>query len=419
MNEPRQRSTFAPVLAGILGGLIVLVVGSILIATDVIDTGDTERVVRQAPITQPAGDGGEGSASDSDRGRTVQDIYRTEGKGVVFVQAQGVSEEDSPFGGSQQGTATGSGFVVDDDGTIVTNAHVVEGASSVSVRFGEGGNSVDADVRGVDRDSDTAVLKIDPNEVEDLTVLPLGNSSAAEVGDPVIAIGNPFGFTRTVTTGIVSALQRQITAPSGFSISDVIQTDAAINPGNSGGPLLDADGRVIGINSQIATGGGSQGSVGIGFAVPVNLVKKLIPQLKRGQEIKRAYLGIKMADVTSDVAKALDLPVDQGALIQEVTPGGPADKAGLRAGSRETDQGLVEGGDLLVKVDGEEVKQASDVIAALADNKPGDEIQLEYYRGGDKRTAEVTLGERPDDLDAQQPGSQSPDDEGEGPFPLP
>ena len=242
MSPEKQPTTPSTLVAGVLGGLVVLVLGAVLIATDVIDTGDTRTVVReQAPISQPASDPSAGG------GRTVQDIYRDEGPGVVFIQADGVT--DSSVFGQEGGTATGSGFVVDDDGTIVTNAHVVDGAEKVTVSFEEDGESIDAEVKGVDPDTDLAVVKIDPGDVEDLTVLPLGDSSELEVGDPVVAIGNPFGLQRTVTTGIVSALQRQIDAPSGFSISNVIQTDASINPGNSGGPLLDSQGRVIGINS--------------------------------------------------------------------------------------------------------------------------------------------------------------------------
>ena len=189
----------------------------------------------------------------------MSDIYRQEGRGVVFIEARGVQRDsESPFGDRSEGAATGSGFVVDKDGTIVTNAHVVEGAESVTVRFDEKGDRVDAKVRGRDPSSDLAVLKIDPSQVENLQPLPLGDSSDVKVGDPTIAIGNPFGLSRTVTTGIVSAKQRQIEAPNGFQISNVIQTDASINPGNSGGPLLDAAGRVIGINSQIATGSGGE-----------------------------------------------------------------------------------------------------------------------------------------------------------------
>src|ERR671924_794005 len=312
MNNP-----IANILSGLLGGLVVLVLGAILISTDVIDTGDTSTVVRQSPITQTTAGEGDGG------GRTVRDIYRQEARGVAYVEAEGVSSEESIFGSPSEGTATGSGFVVDKDGTILTNAHVVSGADKGTVSFSEDGDAVDAEVKGVDESSDLAVLKIDPSDVENLVAMPLGDSSQSEVGDPVVAIGNPFGFQRTVTTGIVSALQREIAAPNGFQIRNVLQTDASINPGNSGGPLLDANGRVIGINSQIATGGGG-GSVGIGFAVPVDTAKSLLPKLKQGGKIERAYLGIEMADVDSQLAKDLNLPTSHGALIQSVVPGGPA-----------------------------------------------------------------------------------------------
>ena len=187
--------------------------------------------------------------------------------------------------------------------------------------------------------------------------MPLGDSSAAEVGDPVVAIGNPFGFTRTVTTGIVSAVAREIKAPNGFSISNVIQTDASINPGNSGGPLMDADGRVIAINSQIATGGGS-GSVGIGFAIPINTAKKLLPKLREGGEIERAYLGVEMSAVTADLKRDLNLAAEQGALVTCVVEGGPAEKAGIRGGRTGTATGIPAGGDLIVEVDGKKVEHA-------------------------------------------------------------
>jgi S1-C subfamily serine protease len=356
-------------------------------------------VVRQAPISQPAAD-----PAAAEEGRTVQDIYREEGGSVVFIEAEGVSS-DSIFG-QQEGSATGSGFVVDENGTILTNAHVVEGASSVSVKFEEGGESIDAEVKGVDPDTDLAALKIDPSEVDDLVAIPLGDSSKVEVGDPVVAIGNPFGLQRTVTTGIVSALQRSIEAPSGFSISNVIQTDASINPGNSGGPLLDAQGRVIGINSQIATGGG-QGSVGIGFAVPINTAKELLPQLRKGADIERAYLGVEMAAVTQDLAQDLDLPVERGALLTRAVEDGPADRAGLRGGGTDLPDG---GGDLVVAIDGEAVSDPDDVAAAVAAKQPGDTIEVEYYRGDDKKTAEVTLGERPERLG--ESSAQAPDDDG-------
>ena len=393
-NSP-SRSNF---LAGLLGGLVVLILGAVLIGTDVIDTGDnTREVVREPGITQPANDTTRGE------GRSVSDIYKDEGRGVVFIQARGVSSsEQSPFGlpEDQGGTATGSGFVVDKDGTIITNAHVVEGANDVQVRFGEESDEfVKAKVAGRDPSNDLAVLKVDPDDA-DLVPLPLGDSSKVNVGDSSIAIGNPFGFSRTVTTGIISALQRQIEAPNGFPIRNVIQTDASINPGNSGGPLLDAQGRVIGINSQIATGGsGSGGSVGIGFAVPINTAKEVLPQLKKGGEVQRAYLGVQMADVTDQVADDLNLPVKDGALIQSVVEGGPADDAGLRGGGTPTGEGISAGGDLIVEVDGKAVKGPDDVADAISGKKPGDEVTVEYYRGDDKKSAKVELGKRPTALE--------------------
>ena len=408
MNTTKQRLGASNLIAGLLGGLVVLVIGAILIETDVIDTGDsTTRVVRQAPISQTATD-----PAAAQSGKTVQDIYREEGRGVVFIQSQGVSGGgETPFGDQQQGTATGSGFVVDEDGTIITNAHVVEGASKVTVSFEEGGEAIDAEVKGVDDDADIAVLKINP-EGRNLTVLPLGDSSKLSVGDPVVAIGNPFGLQRTVTTGIVSALQRQVDAPSGFPISGVIQTDASINPGNSGGPLLNARGEVIGINSQIATGGG-QGSVGIGFAVPIDQVKKELPTLRAGKEVKRAFLGVVMADVTDQIAQQLDLPVEEGALVQTVTNGSPADKAGLQAGSSSG-----RGADVIVSIDGKSVTSADDVVQAVSEKEPGDSVEIEYYRGKDKRTVTVKLGERPEQV-ASTDSQQSPDDNGGLPFELP
>jgi S1-C subfamily serine protease len=398
-SPPKQRVAVSHIVAGVLGGLIVLVLGSILIATDVIDTGDTTKeVVRQAPISQPATNTGATSG-----GRTVQDIYKNEGRGVVYIQSEGVSGGTDLFGQQQQGTATGSGFVVDGDGTIVTNAHVVDGASKVTVSLEEGGDQIDAKVLGVDNDSDVAVLKIDPNG-KNLTVLPLGNSSKLEVGDPVVAIGNPFGLQRTVTTGIVSALQRQVDAPSGFPINDVIQTDAAINPGNSGGPLLDANGNVIGINSQIQTGGG-EGSVGIGFAVPINTVKELLPKLRAGETVKHAYLGVRMGDLSSDDAKQLNVPVSEGAIVGAVDSGSPAADAGLKAR------------DVIVSIDGKKVGSADDVVTVVAGKQAGDTVSIEYYRGKDKHTAQVKLGERPKRLSN---ASEQPQGGQDGlPFQLP
>jgi len=404
------KSPLANVLSGVLGGLIVLVIGAVLIATDVIDTGGTETVVRETSITQPT------ATSTGTEGRSVRDIYKQEGRGVVFIQSDGVtSDSGSPFGTPGQGTATGSGFVVDGDGTIITNAHVVEGADSVQVRFDESGEFVDADVKGVDTSTDIAVLKIDPSDVTGgLTPIPLGDSSKAEVGDPVIAIGNPFGYSRTVTTGIVSGLQREIQAPNGFTIPDVIQTDASINPGNSGGPLLDANGRVIGINSQIATGGG-QGSVGIGFSVPINTAKRLLPDLKAGETIQHAFLGVQMQDVTGQLADDLNLASDKGALVVSVTKGSPADKAGLRGGRTQTSQGIAAGGDLIVAVDGKPVSDSSQVASAISQKRPGDTAEITYYRGDSKKTVTVELAKRPKSAD--QPSSDQGGGDGGGLLP--
>jgi S1-C subfamily serine protease len=415
---PTERPRVANLLSGVLGGLVVLVAGALLIATDVIDTGETTReVVRQAPISRPA-------AGDGDRGgQTVSDIYRGVGPGVVFVEARGVASR-SPFGLPQEreGNATASGFVINEDGLVLTNAHAVEGADEVAVRFTEDGDPVDAKLKGRDPSTDLALLEVNPDDAK-LRPVPLGNSKEVRVGDPVVAIGNPFGFTRTVTTGIVSALQRQIEAPNGFPIRNVIQTDASINPGNSGGPLLDSDGRVIGINSQIATGG-SSGSVGIGFAVPINTAKSLLPQLRKEGRIERSYLGIEMTGVTKQIAEDLNLPVDAGALINRVVKGGPADKAGLRAGRTLTGEGIRAGGDLLVEVDGKRISDPDDVADAIADNDPGDEVEVEFFRGDDRKTAKVKLGKRPNSLqlgpDAPgAPGAPESPDDNCGLFPFP
>ena len=401
------------ILAGVVGGLVVLVIGAILISTNVIDTGDTKTVVRQVEPTQPTGD------TTGSQGRSVRDIYAQEGHGVAFITSNGVtSDSNSPFGVPQQGTATGSGFAINKDGYIVTNAHVVEGAKSVEVSFDEnGGDSMPAEVKGVDTSADIAVLKVNPDDVKGgIKPIPLGDSSNLQVGDPVIAIGNPFGYTRTVTTGIVSGLQRQIQAPNGFTIGHVIQTDASINPGNSGGPLLDANGRVIGINSQIATGGG-QGSVGIGFAVPINTAKKLLPDLQAGQTIERAYLGVQMQGVTSQLAKDLNLPADHGALIASVTPGSPADKAGLRGGRTQTSSGVAAGGDLIVAIDGKEMRDENSVATAVAGHKPGDKVDIEYYRGNEKKTVSVELTKRPANADSSGSGDQGGNGGGNGILP--
>ena len=423
-STPPRRSSVPPsrvptgsnLIAGVVGGLVVLAIGGTLIGTGVIKSGDTTRreIIREipsraAPLASTKGSGG----------KTVAQIYRHEGAGVVFVTARIVtnSTSDSPFGLPlrQEGLATGSGFVLDQNGYILTNAHVVEGARTVSVRFEGGADSVDARVVGRDLSTDIAVLKVDPSQAK-LRPLPLGNSDDVQVGDPAIAIGNPFGYDRTVTTGIISALQRQIRAPNGFTIGHVIQTDAPINPGNSGGPLLNSDGQVIGINSQIATatGDSNAGSIGIGFAVPINTAKKVIPQLEQHGRILHAYLGITTYPLNKDLAAAVNLSIDQGALVQDVSPGGPADRAGIRAGKIHTDQGIVLGGDIITEVDGETIQKPDDIQAAINDNKPGDVVTVKLYRDNKLITKPVKLGTRPASLD-----SSSSDGSSSGPDVLP
>ena len=356
-----------PILAGIVGG----VVGALLWSL-------AAPAASPAPVaTAPDVDGRNSdslpeTANASDAPLTAGAIYERSGESVAFIEAeQGGAPAASPFEPlpQQGGTASGSGFLMDDEGHVLTNAHVVEGSDSVTVRLGEDDEPLEAEVLGLDTSTDVAVLAIDPAAV-DVDPLPLGDSGEIAVGDAVVAIGNPFGLDRTVTTGIVSALQRQISAPDGFTISDVIQTDAAINPGNSGGPLFNADGEVIGINSQIATAGG-EGSVGVGFAVPVDTVRNVAKQILDDGTAEHAFIGISGTDAES------------GILVGEVTPDGPADLAGIQAEA-----------DLIVAANGQELAGMEDLIAIVNAKEPGDEVELEVQRGGETRTVTVELGNR-------------------------
>jgi putative serine protease PepD len=299
----------------------------------------------------------------------INEIYERVQTSVVSVQVR--------TGG---GAGSGTGFVIDTDGTIVTNAHVAEDATEVQVRFDDNDQPIPARVIGADTSSDLAVLKVDPARAPKLVALPLADSDQVKVGDAAIAIGFPLGLDKTATAGIVSGLGREIKAPNGFTIDEVIQTDAPINPGNSGGPLLDDRGRVIGVNSQIATAG-SQGNVGIGFAVPSNTVREVVPRLERGESIQRPYLGVSTTTPTSAA----------GAAIAEVTPGGPAAKAGLQPGSTLTGQG----GDVIVGIDGKTVDQPDDVSDFISAKRPGDRVKVEVLRDGRRQTVEVELGVRP------------------------
>jgi S1-C subfamily serine protease len=355
--------------------------------------GHTTTVVQQAPLR------GQDTSDSGDGGLTPRDIYKRTAPGVVFIRAQVVENNASPFDfgfpQQQRGEATGSGFVVDRDGTIITNAHVVAGATKVTVQFADK-HVVDAKILGRDESTDLAILKVDAKPSE-LTPLPLGSSRTVQVGDPTIAIGNPFGLERTLTTGVVSATKRTIQAPDGFTIDGVIQTDAAINPGNSGGPLLDAAGRVIGINSQIETGGGGGGNIGIGFAVPIDTAKRLLPELEKTGRVDRGFLGVDSLTI-DDSLSDLNLPVKRGVLVQTVTPGSPAAKAGIMGGDivATLDGNQIRfGGDIITSVDGKGLRTREELARVVSEKNKGDKVKIELVRDGKKMSVEATLAARP------------------------
>ena len=336
---------------------------------------------------------------------TVSEIYRRSAPGVVQVTATQVVQAPSvdplfgvPFPSQERTQALGSGFVIDKAGHVVTNYHVVEGARAVEVSFSNN-ESMKAKIVGTDPSTDIAVLSVDAHS-RALTPLRLGNSDAVRVGDSVVAIGNPLGYDRTVTAGIVSALQRVIQAPNpGYSIDHVIQTDAALNKGNSGGPLLNARGEVIGVNSQISTGDpSSTGNVGIGFAVPINTVKTVAAQIIRTGHAEHAFLGISAQPVTENAAKLFRLPVDHGLLVSRVLPGSAAAKAGLRAG-RESATLAGEtyplGGDLIDSIESAPLRSIDQLRDVIGGKKPGDDVKLGVYRGDEHRTVTVELGRQP------------------------
>jgi len=380
----------ASLLAAVVGGAVVAAAILLLDLGD--DDGRTTTVIQQAPLSAAR------DAATKESGLTPREIYKRDAPGVVNVRAQVVQQVESPFDLNPQpdrGQSSGSGFVLDRKGFVLTNAHVIEGASRVTVQF-EDDKLTEAKVVGKDTSTDLAVLKVDPEGL-DLKPLELGDSKDVQVGDTTIAIGNPFGLDRTLTTGVVSALQRRITAPNGFQIENVIQTDAAINPGNSGGPLLDAAGRVIGINSQIATGAGGNGNVGIGFAVPINTAKQVVPQLRDDGKVERAYIGITGATIDQSLSR-LNLATDSGVLVQSVQAGSPAAKAGVRGGDAQANldgSDIALGGDVIKKIDGRAVKSMDDVVAVIGAKKPGDTVSLELLRDGKSRTVEVKLAQRP------------------------
>ena len=394
MTRKAQGFFRTPFGSALLGGAVVAAFGWIAIAAGWIDAQSGSTTTVAAPLAAPAA-----SRSGGDT-NVVNQIYRRDGQGVAFIQADQPARSTpsplSPFGEESEGggTATGSGFVIDTEGHVLTNNHVVEGANRIQVKLGSSDTTYTATVVGTDPATDLALLKVDAPSSQ-LHPLPLGESSKVEVGDPVVAIGNPFGLDRTVTSGIVSALQRQIQAPNGFSISNVIQTDAAINPGNSGGPLIDASGDVIGINSQIETGGGGNGNVGIGFAIPIDTARSEISQLENSGKVQHAFLGITGTSITPDLARAVNLPVNEGVLVQEVVKNGPADKAGIQGGTTAATidgANFSLGGDIITEVNGKKIASMDDVVNIVNAAKPGEKLELTVLRGGSTKTVSVTLG---------------------------
>ena len=344
-------------LVSFLGGaLTVGFVVAALAAAGVIDDDSAAPSASQPP--QTAAPPSPPAAGD-DEATDISELYKRVSAGVVFVRAGQ--------------NATGSGFVYDDKGHIVTNDHVVEGAASFQVVIGANPKPIRARLVGKDPSSDLAVLKVDPDSVPGgLKPLELGDSTTLEPGDQAIAIGSPFGLEGTVTTGIVSSLGRTIDAPNGFPIADAIQTDAAINPGNSGGPLLDGNGRVIGVNSQIRSGSGANS--GVGFAVPVSTVKFVVPRIQTGGKVERAYLGVRNGTP----------PDRSGAIVDSVVPGGPAARGGLQPG------------DKITKIDDKRILSSEDVSAAVTARKPGEQAKVTVERGGQTRTLTIDLGTRPE-----------------------
>jgi S1-C subfamily serine protease len=332
---------------------------------------------------------------------TIREIYRRAAPGVVQITSTTLSEEEiDPLFGfplpQQQRRAQGSGFVIDESGYIVTNYHVVAGATDIEVSFSNR-ESLKANIVGSDQSTDIALLKVDA-DARALTPLELGNSERVQVGDSVVAIGNPFGFERSITAGIVSALQRTIESPAESPIDRVIQTDAPINQGNSGGPLLNAAGQVIGVNTAIATGSAAEvGNVGIGFAVPINTVKDVVGQLRREGRVDHAELGVQVQALTPEIAELFTLPVKEGLLVVDVEEESGAAKAGVRAGETQvvvSGQSWLIGGDILTRADRTKLVTVSDLQRAVANKKPGQRMKLELFRDEQKRTVEVVLSRR-------------------------
>jgi S1-C subfamily serine protease len=388
MFSLRSASTWtALVAAAALGG--GMAVGAVALLGGLDEGGGTTVVTEAAPTTQTT----ETAPAQSDDALTINEIYERAAPGVVQVTSV-VRTTDTFSSGVPAGL--GSGFVVDKAGHIVTNYHVVRGSDRLTVSFSNR-DTVDAEIVGIDPSTDLALLEVETSSSA-LTPLTLGDSDQVEVGDRVVAIGNPFGLDRTATAGIVSAVQRFITAPNQFTIDHVIQTDAPINQGNSGGPLLNDRGEVIGVNTQIKTGDYSTGSVGIGFAVPSKTVKDVVAQILRNGRVEHAWLGIRGHPVTEELADTFNLPVDEGVLVESVTAGSGAAKAGLEAGETEVvvaGETYVLGGDIIVSANGKKISEVEEIRDVIAAHEPGQKVKLGIFRDETKSSVTVTLGRQP------------------------
>jgi S1-C subfamily serine protease len=328
--------------------------------------------------------------ADIPQEQLIIDIYKRVSPAVVYIEVPNV--QDPEEGGS------GSGFVYDQEGHIVTNAHVVRNADAIRVYFSDD-TITEAEVLGIDQDADLAVLQV--NVPQDILVpVEMGSSADLEVGQLAIAIGNPFGYERTLTVGFISALGRVLRQESGFSIAEVIQTDAAINPGNSGGPLLDSKGRVIGVNSYYRPSSPLGGSIGIGFAVPVDQAASVVPELIAHGQYRHPWLGISGYEIRPELINALDLDIDQGALVTEAIEDGPSARAGIQGGTRPIEvtgypEPIAAGGDIIVAIDDTEVHGMDDIITYLQGTRVGQQVILTIIRDGQRLTIPVELGERP------------------------
>jgi S1-C subfamily serine protease len=378
--------------AAIAGGAVAVGGTALLLGVGDDDNGSAVGAVTEFTSSTPG-------RFERDEPLSLAQVYKQSEGGVVQVATTGIVESEDPFFGvpqQEERRGLGSGFVIDKSGHIVTNFHVIENADEVEVSFSNG-EEMDAEIVGRDASTDIAVLRVDA-ESRALKPLPLGDSDRLQVGDEVAAIGNPLGYERTMTAGIVSALGRVIESPGQFAIDEVIQIDAPINSGNSGGPLLNASGQVIGVNTQIATGSLGGGNIGIGFAVPINTVRDVAAQLIETGTVEHSFLGVDAQEIDPEIADTFNLPEQRGLLIARVTEGSAAEKAGLRGGTDEVlSEGTtwVLGGDIIVEADGKQVRSFDQLRELIEGKDPGDKITLGISRDGERRTVTVTLGRRP------------------------